>query len=337
MLVTTTVSLTACATNGAQKSLSSGEYAQAQMASNVQTQVIREYVPVPVPGQLRPVPSVVGADVKKPTASKELAVKNANQAAQQFPESTDFFNAMMTYNYMPGALYTIYAAPLKITDIRLEKGEKIISQAAGDTLRWQIASTYSGEGDDIFWHILVKPQRDDLENTLIITTNKRTYHLILQSTDSDSYMVSVNWNYPQDMVQTFVGPTLGQDGNTMSAASGVVPQPPVQDRSLDIDVSEMEFAYTWQMEKGPTPAWFPEQVFSVGHQTYIKFPQQVLDLNTEMPVPMIQTDDGQYAAANFNWRMSGSYMIIDTVIKNAYLKAGTSESQEVIVKITRNA
>lgn len=219
MLATATVSLTACATDSAQKSVSSGKYAQAQMANNVETQVVREYIPVPMPGQLRPVPSAIGSELKKPVSTKEEAVKQANQSAQQYPESTDFFNAMMTYNYMPGALYTIYSAPLKITDIRLEKGEKIVSQAAGDTLRWQIASTYSGEGDDIYWHILVKPQRDDLENTLVITTNKRTYHLILQSTDTDSYMVSVNWNYPQNMVQTFVGPTLGQDPNTMSAAS----------------------------------------------------------------------------------------------------------------------
>jgi type IV secretion system protein VirB9 len=167
----------------------------ADQPQNIQT----EYVPVAVPGQLMPVPSTANTSQAPKFNSPTQAVDYANKQATVQPNSNEFFNAMMTYNYMPGVLYTIYTAPMHITDISLAPGEKLISEAAGDTLRWQVAQTYSGQGATLTQHILVKPSQSGLSNTMVISTDQRVYHLILQSTDN-SYMASVQWTYDSDMV-----------------------------------------------------------------------------------------------------------------------------------------
>lgn len=333
MVPLSSVVLAGCASNAYKADIQSGHFVQAKPASE-QSKVIREYVPVPVPGQLRPVPSTAAEKaVKAPLATKEKAVKDANLTATQYPDQNDFFNAMMTYNYMPGALYTIYTAPLTITDIQFGADEKIISQAAGDTLRWQIASTYSGDEKTLRWHILIKPQKAGLTNSMIVTTNKRTYHLVLKSVDPDQAMVSVKWQYPSDMVQGFDAANLGKM-NASTTGTPIPPPPKQSGGDLNIDISKMQFNYKWEMLKGDIPTWYPQQIFSVGHQTYIKFPHEVVQSNAPMPVPFVESSgDSGYGTSNFNWRMQGDYMVIDTVIKHAYLKVGTKKSGETIVEI----
>ncbi|WP_119344318.1 TrbG/VirB9 family P-type conjugative transfer protein [Facilibium subflavum] len=331
----TTIALSGCASNSYQSDIDSGKFVQAKSQAQ-SMKIVKEYVPVPVPGQLRPVPNTKAQQATNPPQkTKESAVQEANKQALQYPEQNDFFNAMMTYNYMPGALYTIYTAPLTITDIVFQKGEKIISQAAGDTLRWQIASTYSGDEKNLRWHILVKPQKDNLTNSMIITTNKRTYHLVLKSVEPDQAMVSVKWHYPGDMVEGFNGGDLGSMNADSSDGSNKLPPPPkAAAGDLNIDISSMKFNYNWRMLKGDVPSWYPQQIFSAGHQTYIKFPHEVVVQNAMMPVPFVQSGDGSYGTSDFNWRMQGDYMVIDTVIKDAYLKTGTKKSGETVVQIS---
>ncbi len=135
------------------------------VTSAASQRVVTQYVPVAMPGQMMPIPKSTGSSNSgsssqptlpastPPALTATAAVDAANQQATEVPNSSQFFNSMMTYDYMPGALYTVYTAPMKITDIALAPGEKLISEAAGDTLRWQIAQTYSGAGDTLTQHI----------------------------------------------------------------------------------------------------------------------------------------------------------------------------------------
>ncbi len=326
------VLVTGCASMGSADN--KANYVKAKNVTEVQTKVIREYIPVPVPGQLMPVPPEKTAQAASTFRTKKAAVKYANQHALQFPEQNDFFNAMMTYGYMPGAVYTIYTAPLKITDVVLQKGEKLISQAAGDTLRWQIAQTYSGEGDNIQQHILVKPNKPGLENSVILTTNKRTYHLIFKATEGESYMVSVKWNYPTNMVQTFNG-TLPYSPNANGDAEDAI----TGDQCPSFDISRMNFDYSWKMTQGQQPNWAPQQIFSVGRQTYIKFPSKFMAHNNEMPMLEVSDNKGEHSYATItNWRFQCGYIIVDSIIDKARLIAGVeSKDNKVIIQISKKA
>ena len=298
----------------------STSYVKAPDAATAQAQTVTQYVPVPVPGQLMPVPNRSNM-APNATQTGEGAVQAANKEATQVPSSQQFFNAMMSYDYMPGAMYTVYCAPLAITDIALQPGEKLISEAAGDTLRWQVSQTYSGSGGNVQQHLLVKPTSSGLSNTLIITTDQRVYHLVLQSTDDNTYMMQVSWNYPNNFVQFSQG---AQNPNTATGASVSGGSP------FQIDLANLDFNYEFGMVTGNKPAWYPVRVFNDGRQTFIEFPENFY--TTDLPVLYVPDNNGNYGTMT-NWRLKGRFMIIDTVLNKAQLQTGIAKFGQTIVQI----
>ncbi len=295
-------------------------YVQANPPGTVK-QVVTQYVPVPMAGQLMPEPGDSPSNATPTFSSPTQAVDYANKQATDQPTTGDFFNSMMTYNFTDGALYTIYCAPLKITDIALQPGEKLISEAAGDTLRWQIAQTYSGNGDTLTQHILIKPNQPDLANTMIITTDQRVYHLVLQSTDS-SYMASVSWNYPGSMV-TYASKNNSPLANPFAAAPS----------SPDVDLSQLDFGYQFSMVQGSKPDWYPIRIFNDGKQTFIQLPATYT--SAQMPILYVADSNGNYGTM-VNWRYRAPYIITDVVLTKARLQSGVDKTGETIVQIQHN-
>ena len=82
--------------------------------------------PLPLPGQLQPVPTTVPPDMRSPTAR----VAAANAAALQEPTAHGYINAVQVYPYVEGALYRLYAAPEQVSDIALESGSALTFGAA---------------------------------------------------------------------------------------------------------------------------------------------------------------------------------------------------------------
>ncbi len=344
-VISASLALTACSSNMQSANQSTSDinggqavYAKVNSSNSVRREVITKYVPVPIPGQLMPMPNIAETPGKLPSKkqksflSKQAAVQYANKHATQVPVEHDFFNAMMSYGYMPGAMYTIYCAPMKITDITLQPGEKIISTAAGDTLRWQLSQTYSGTGPQMVQHILVKPNASALENTIVVTTNRRVYHLLLDSTKDGTYMMSVKWHYPGSMVSysgdnSPNGPVAGStntDTESHSASSG---------SPYALDLSKLDFGYKFGLIKGSRPAWYPVRVFNNGRQTFIEFPKKFYADGT--PMLFVANNNNQYGTM-INWRLKGRYMIVDTLFKKARLQTGVkSKGGKTIVQIDK--
>ena len=157
-------------------------------------QIVEVPKPLPLPGQLKPIPPRRTERAKDETTPKDR-VAGANRDARIEPAKDGYINAIQVYPYTAGALYQVYAAVNQVTDIALEAGEKLVSVSAGDTVRWVVGDTTSGEGATAQVHILVKPIGAELETNLVITTDRRTYHLEFRSTDK-TYMASVSWTYP---------------------------------------------------------------------------------------------------------------------------------------------
>jgi len=237
------------------------------------------------------------------------AVELANRQSLQTPDSNGFINAMMVYDYMASALYQVYCAPQKVTDIEFEAGEELVSFAAGDTVRWLVDKTFSGAGRTRQDHLLIKPVKSGLENTLVVTTTRRSYHLQLRSLDS-TYMASVSWRYPD------AGLTQSGDAEAVPSAPPVAP-------------TALEFGYTIDTVSGNAPAWKPDVVFTDGSKVYIRFPQALK--NTDAPV--LYVVDGDHAEI-VNYRVQGNFYIVDRVFNRAELRVG--EDQQTVVQIARN-
>ncbi len=247
-------------------------------------------------------PSRGGAVADTPAAQ----VQNANAAARVEPRQAGYYNAIQVFPYSPGALYQVYAQPGQITDIALERGERLTGAgpiAAGDTARWIIGDTETGSGSAARVHILVKPMRADISTNLVIGTNRRSYLLELRAT-GDLYMPAVAWSYP-DRPRGVSRPTIRR------------PVIPAEARRL--------YRYGLRLT-GDAPAWKPASVFDDRRRVYVVFPPGIVQ--GEMPPIFVTGPDGEPEIVNT--RVHGNVLIVDRLFGAAELRLGSGEQQQVV-------
>ncbi|MFT8815555.1 P-type conjugative transfer protein TrbG [Acetobacter fabarum] len=267
---------------------------------------------LPLPGQLKSLPSRRVVHPSPEVADPTARVTQANLAARIQPTRAGFINAVQVYPYSPGALYQVYTAPGEITDIMLQQGERLVGTgpvAAGDTVRWIIGDTESGAGATRRIHILVKPTRPDLTTNLIINTDRRTYLSELRSTPA-TYMASVSWDYPEDDLIAL--------HRQESAAEDEAPV----ETGLALD--SLNFRYAIQPVKGGTPPWLPSRAFDDGHKVYIAFPSGIGQ--GELPPLFVLGADGGPELVNY--RVRQNWMIVDRLFAAAELRLGDKQSEQ---------
>ncbi len=309
--------LTACATKAElppQISFDSGDFDAATVSVEPRLPVEIVELPklLPLPGQLKRKPGK-HSKAAKDTRSPEQRISDANKAAKMEPTRDGYINAIQIYPYSEGALYQLYTAPHQVSDIALQRGERIVAVSAGDTVRWIIGDTVSGEGATAKSHVLVKPIKDGLKTNLVIITTRRAYHLELTS-DTDTYMASISWNYPHDSLIAL----KRQNKTAQTVAEQVI------DKGLRIHQLKFRYAIT-----GDTPAWRPVRVFDDKHKVYIQFPAR-LDQGDAPPL-FVVGPRGENQLVNY--RVRGNYYIVDRLFGAAELRLGKDPQQ--IVRITR--
>ncbi|WP_243841256.1 P-type conjugative transfer protein TrbG [Novosphingobium sp. PhB55] len=227
------------------------------------------------------------------------------------PASGAYINARQMYLWSDGAVYRIYTQPGMITDIALQAGEALVAVAAGDTARWVIGDTTSGGGDDKRTHVLVKPFSSGLATNLVITTDKRTYHVSLTSSTSGG-MAALAWNYPLDeMIAVKRAEAAAEAAKPVAAGLGV---------------EQLYFGY---QITGDRPSWRPLRAFDDGRQTFIEFP---LSIGVDEAPPLFLVGEGGVAEL-VNYRMRGRFYVVDRIFAAAELRFGSHRQQ--VVRITR--
>ena len=121
----------------------------------------------------------------------------AGRSSSRSAETAAPVSATRTYAFTDGAIYNVRTAPGRVTDIALQPGEILGAVASGDTARWVIGDTASGSGETLRAHVLIKPVSGGLSTNLVITTDRRVYHITVTSA-ADGAMSAVAWSYPQD-------------------------------------------------------------------------------------------------------------------------------------------
>lgn len=241
----------------------------------------------------------------------EASVALANRAATLQPAAPGFINAVQVYPFADGTLYQVYAAPERVTDIALQPGEALISVAAGDTVRWVIGDTNSGSGSDKRTHILIKPFSAGLSTNLVITSDRRTYHLALASTSATA-MVALSWTYPQDALIALKRAEEERQ-KAVPVATGIVP-----------DQLHFDYAIT-----GDRPAWRPLRAFDDGRQTFVEFPAS-LAVGEAPPLFLV---DAKGQAQLVNYRQQGRFYVVDRLFDAAELRLGLKHQD--VVRIER--
>jgi type IV secretion system protein TrbG len=272
-------------------------------------QVVEVPTPLPLPGQLKPLPPSKSLPANAVDPQREVTA--ANRAARIEPLGDGFVNATQIWPYSAGALYQVYASPGRVTDISLEAGEQLVSVSAGDTVRWIIGDTLSGAGAEERVHVLVKPTRTDLQTNLVVSTDRRSYHLELSSTPQ-TWMASVSWEYPGDLVRSLRGREQGAQVQT-----------PIGE---GIALERLQFRYSIT---GDTPAWRPLRAFDDGQKVYIQFPASIAQ--GELPPLFVIGAAGDTQLVNY--RVRAPYYIVDRLFGAAELRLGGDKAR--VVRITR--
>lgn len=213
----------------------------------------------------------------------------------------------------------IIVAPLKITDIQFQVGEKIKDVQLGDTTRWMTSPSISGDGKNQISHLLVKTTDVGLETTLFVSTNKRTYHMNLFSRKYE-YMPIVGFKYKDEINQKWDAynnhfkkeKKIQQASKSFKITS-----------ALSKNIDSLDFEYTIIGET----SWKPLRVYNDGIKTYIQMPSSMK--YQEAPIFMVldKGDNNQLV----NYRLKENNYIVDKLFKKGMLIIGVGEDQEKII------
>jgi P-type conjugative transfer protein TrbG len=218
---------------------------------------------------------------------------------------------------------SIVCAVLQVCDLELQPGEMVNSVHLGDSVRWNIEPAITGSGSSEVQHIVIKPLDVGLETTLVLPTNRRTYHIRLRSHRTD-FMPRVGFIYPEDAAAKWDAlknrEEIQRQENTLPKTGEYL--------------GDLNFGYKI---KGDA-SWKPLRVFNDGVKTIIQMPKAMSQ--TEAPTLLVIRREGNMflfrddETVIVNYRIQGDRYIVDTVFDRAIMMAGVGSGQDNIT-ITR--
>ena len=208
-------------------------------------------------------------------------------------------NSTMTFAYSPTQLYKIYCRRGYLTDLEFRKGETIQFVGGGDTAGWAVSSaTVDGVP-----HLYIKPVVEVSTTNLIVTTDKRSYQLIIHS--ADWYNPMVTWTYAAEDRQNML--------RTQQKEEAL--------RTTSVNVSSVENLDFSYKVKGKNAEYRPEMVFSDGMRVYLKFKKI-----PQRQVPIFIQEKENRMMTLINYQQKDDYYIIDAPFDKAQLQVSEHEN-----------
>ena len=216
---------------------------------------------------------------------------------------------------------SIVCAVLQVCDVELQAGEQVNSIHLGDTARWTVEPAITGSGPAEIQHLIIKPMDVGLETSLIVTTNRRTYHFRLRS-HRTQFMPRVAFTYTEDALVKW---------DALKTREGKEKQERTIPQTGEY-LGDLNFAYSVD----GSVAWKPVRVYNDGRKTIIQMPAAMAQ--TEAPTLLVVRKDGGLFTDDetvlVNYRIQGDRYIVDTIFDKALLIAGVGSGQDRVV-ITR--
>ena len=212
---------------------------------------------------------------------------------------------------------SIVCAVMQVCDIELQAGEQVNSVHLGDTARWTIEPAITGYASTEVQHLIIKPMDVGLSTSLIVTTNRRTYHLRLRSTHSD-YMPRVTFVYMDEALKKLDAIRVAGE---QEHEKNTIPETGEYLGNLD---------FNYQIE-GKT-SWKPLRVYNDGKKTILEMPKSMSQ--TKAPTLLVVRKDGGLFSDDeqvmVNYRVQENRYIVDTLFDKAILISGVGAGQDRI-------
>lgn len=211
----------------------------------------------------------------------------------------------LVFVHRAAGMPTIVAAPLQVVDVELEPGEIANELVIGDSARWQVVSGTAGRST----HLFIKPLDVGLETMVVVTTDRRVYHLRLISRKGD--------------ITPYVGFVYQNDLAAQLAASQAAEKKTRTWQTTDtgVDLANLNFGYR---VSGSAP-WKPERVYDDGRKLYIQLPSSTS--SGEMPALLVKKGRKDVLV---NYRVKGRTMEVDGLFPHIALVVGVGRDQELV-------
>ena len=210
--------------------------------------------------------------------------------------------------YQPVLTCTVLRACI----IELEEGETLISLVAGDDQRWLIDHTVTGPGGDTPL-VTVKPTDHDVTTNLVISTDRRVYHVTLDSPPRrrkrsshnplELYTRHIKFYYPEDSLRR-----IAQREDLLRRQQGRL----VTKAGPGLALTQLNYNYGWRQRKGFP--WQPVAVFDDGARVYVKLPAKAFE--EEQPLLVVEAG-GEDQIVNYVVR--DGFFIVDRLFSRARL------------------
>lgn len=214
----------------------------------------------------------------------------------------------------------ILTAVLQVTDVVLEPGEQFNNFNVGDP-RFEIEPAITGIGGSQQIHFLIKPLDVGLDTSLVVTTDRRTYHFHLRSSRK-AFMPYVSFIYPDSVQAKWDAMRVKE---TVERRLNTLPQ-------TGEYLGNLNFNY---YVSGPSRLK-PCRVYNDGVKTIIEMQKTIKQ--REAPTLLILRSRRLFRKAEkvmVNYRLQQNRYIVDSVFDKAILIVGTGASQERVTIIRR--
>lgn len=205
----------------------------------------------PFPEVIRVAPTTIESSWEGPIDTIEnFVLTNENHRnALQTPLLAKMTDGTVLYEYKQTAKYLVFLSPGRISAIHLERGEKLsAAPAISDNTLINVQYSKIGRDDDPQQQIIVLVSSNfaEADGTIIITTDKRIYHVIVFSTPDFATEI-IHFSYPDSNPPPSI--------DLFASTTNVAPTTPVKtpkgaDKGTDssflrrIIPDELKFAYT---------------------------------------------------------------------------------------------
>ncbi|HAW6249032.1 TPA: P-type conjugative transfer protein TrbG [Legionella pneumophila] len=259
-------------------------------------------------------------NMPKLSGKDKLALNIAERFQQGDKTSKPFQSSDGSVSFVYGSgQIRVVCAPLQVCDIALQPGEQFNDMNVGDP-RFLVEPSITGSGINQQVHLIIKPRDVGLDSSLVVTTDRRTYHFRLKS-DRYEFMPYISFIYPDEAKAKW---RLIQKIQAERRAANTFPD-------THEYLGNLNFNYRVQ----GNARFKPVRVYNNGVKTIIEMPKAMSQF--EAPALLVLRKSGFFQKSEkvmVNYRLQGCRYIVDSVFDKAMLVVGSGSSQEKIT-ITR--
>lgn len=216
---------------------------------------------------------------------------------------------LVQFEYDADNTYLILAKPKAVTDIEFSADEKITTVAGGDTKNWEMTPTQSRH------HLFIKPIYEQIETSMTVITDKRSYQFVLRSTGPGAkWYQRVTWRYNETILMD-----LRAEENRVQDAqkAEALAEQKKQEQILAIGIKPEDIEFGYKID-GDAP-FKPVSIFDDGKFTWIRMPAHLV----ELPALFGESENSELILVNYV--VKGDYIQAQRIMRSGVLKLGKQQ------------